>query len=101
MYNLYILQSEAKLYVGITKNLDYRLKQHLSGYGANFTSNFKDGKLVHTETFKTKKDAEKREKQLKGWSRRKKEALINQDFLLLKKLSSSKNPELIEGHSGY
>ena len=99
MYYLYILQSETKLYIGITKNLDCRLKQHRSGHGADYTSNFSDGKLVYSETFKNRENAEKREKQLKGWSRQKKEALINQDFLLLKKLSSSKNSELDEGKS--
>ena len=97
MYYLYILKSNTKLYVGITKNLDCRLKQHRSRYGAVYTKAFKDLELVYSEIFDFRSDAERRELQIKGWNRKKKEALINQDFLLLKKLAKGKNPVLDEG----
>ena len=98
MYYLYILKSnENMFYVGITKNLSKRIFQHQSGFGANYTKrdNFQ---LVYSEEYRTRFDAEKREKQIKGWTRSKKEALINKDFSLLKQLA--KNHELVEGSFG-
>lgn len=100
MYYLYIIKQEKKLYVGITKNLDCRLKQHRFGHGAEYTRNFSSAELVYSEVFKSRSSAEKREQQIKRWSRAKKEALINQDFLLLQRLSRGKYPEFVEDISG-
>lgn len=96
MWNIYIIQTETNnYYVGLTKNLDRRLYEHQAKFGADFTKRFDQQKLVYQEIFHSRLEAENREKQLKGWSKAKKKALINQDFLLLEKLS--KNSETDEG----
>ncbi len=89
MYYLYILEcDDAFLYVGITKDVERRLAQHRSKYSPH-TKRYKKLELVHTEEFVTRADAEHRERQLKGWSRAKKKALIEQDFEKLTFLSQS------------
>jgi predicted GIY-YIG superfamily endonuclease len=87
-YTLYILRnSKNKLYIGQTSNLDERLARHKSGQGARFIKdNDQSFSLVYTEIFSTQIAAMKREKQLKGWTRAKKEALIANDIALLKRL---------------
>lgn len=96
MYYLYILKSEnGQYYTGITSNLEKRLSEHMSKFGANFTKRFDRLDHVYTETFLLRRDAEVREIQIKGWSRAKKHALINRDYETLK--NKSKNSELGEG----
>ncbi len=68
-------QSNSTLYVGMTNNLERRLSEHRSGAGG-FTSRYRLYKLVYYEVLPTAMDAIRREKQLKGGSRRKKIALI-------------------------
>ena len=75
---MYILQcSDGTYYTGSTKDLDFRINQHNDGMGANYTRNRLPVKLVYFEEFMKIEDAFKREKQVQGWSRKKKEALIN------------------------
>lgn len=96
MWYFYVIKTETdNYYVGITKNLDLRMKQHKAKYGADYTGRFHSLAIVYHESYKTRTEAEQREKQIKGWSRAKKQALINQDFSLLKKLS--KNSGLVDG----
>ena len=78
-------------YTGSTKNLERRLKQHQSGQGANFTKKHLPVELIYFEIFTRIDWAFYREKQIQGWSHKKKEALINGDFEKLKELSRSKN----------
>ena len=86
----YILQvNNGQYYVGSTDNLELRLAQHQSGNGAQFTKAHLPVKLVYYEEFDRIDEAFKREKQLQGWSRAKKEALINGDIEELKLLSKS------------
>ncbi len=86
-YFVYILRnSKNKLYIGQTRNLESRLARHGSGDGARFIKDLRDFRLVYSEGFQTLQEAMRREKQLKGWTRAKKEALIAQDFDLLKQL---------------
>lgn len=88
---VYILRcTDGKFYVGSTEDLEDRLRRHLSGNGCDYTKHHKVEQLVYTEEYPTYKEAFKRERQLHGWSRAKKEALIVGDIELLKKLSSSK-----------
>jgi predicted GIY-YIG superfamily endonuclease len=92
MYVVYILRcSDRSLYVGQTNNITRRLREHNAGRGANFTSTRRPVTLAYTETHKTKSAAISRERQLKGWTRRKKEALIRGDFDLLHLLSVRRN----------
>lgn len=87
MCYLYILRNSAnRLYIGQTDDIQRRLKDHQTSHGAKFIKDYGDFEVVYTETFHTRSGAMRREKQLKGWTRAKKEALIAGDFTLLKKL---------------
>ena len=74
---MYILEcSNRKYYVGSTQDLKARIRQHQDGEGANFTSKFRPVRLVYFEEFKYVEQAYVREKQVQGWSRQKKDALM-------------------------
>ena len=76
-YYVYILASASKrLYVGATNNLVRRLWQHRSGCGSEFAARYRIVALVHYETTGNPYSAISREKQIKGWRREKKIALI-------------------------
>ena len=86
MWYVYILDCKNKsLYTGVTKDLDRRYKEHLKRT-SHYTGYNPPSKILYTESFPTKSEALKREKQIKGWTRRKKLALIKGDLELLKKL---------------
>ncbi|PJA41802.1 hypothetical protein CO177_00520 [Candidatus Wolfebacteria bacterium CG_4_9_14_3_um_filter_37_9] len=88
-YFVYILRfTDNSLYIGQTNNLNKRLKNHLikTTKSAKFSKDHGDFKLVHKEEYNSRLEAMRREKQLKGWTRAKKEALISGNFELLKKL---------------
>lgn len=88
-YIVYILRfSDGTLYIGQTNDLHSRLKNHLdrTTKSAKFTRDHRDFKLVYQECYNSRVEAMKREKQLKGWTRAKKEALIAGDQKLLKRL---------------
>lgn len=75
---MYILVcADGSYYTGSTTNLDLRLQQHQSGEGANHTQKRLPVELVYYEEFDRIDEAFYREKQIQGWSRKKKEALIN------------------------
>lgn len=77
MFHLYILRgSKNHLYVGVTGNFGKRLTRHKNGDGAEFTKRNKVFELVYSETFPTLFKARRREAQIKGWRREKKENLI-------------------------
>jgi putative endonuclease len=81
---MYILQcSDDSYYVGSTKNLELRFSQHQSGKGPKYTSGRLPVQLVCCEEYDRVSDAFYREKQVQGWTRRKREALINGDLELL------------------
>jgi putative endonuclease len=66
------------LYIGVTSNIEGRMAQHVSHFFKNsFSDKYSCEKLVYLEHFTTIEEAINREKQLKRWSRAKKEALIN------------------------
>jgi predicted GIY-YIG superfamily endonuclease len=77
---VYVLRSTKNgLYIGQTNNLGDREHQQLtkSVKAAKFAKDGAEFRLVYSETYSTRTEAMKREKQLKGWSRAKKEALIS------------------------
>ena len=89
---MYILEcSDGSYYVGSTKNLDKRIIEHQEGLGANHTKKHLPVKLVYYETFSRIDSAFEREKQVQGWRREKKIALIKNRQIDLPELSSSKN----------
>ena len=78
MYYLYILRGPRNhLYVGVTNNISKRIERHKSGDGAEFTKRNEAYELVYSAEFETYLEARKREQQVKGWSRKKKENLID------------------------
>jgi putative endonuclease len=76
-YHVYILASRTRtLYVGVTGNLARRLRQHRDGEGSAFTRRYMITRLVYVELASRPIDAIRREKELKGWTRARKLALI-------------------------
>ena len=86
----YILEcSDGSYYTGSTNDLELRLLQHQNGEGSNYTKKRLPIKLIYFEEFMNIDDAFYREKQIQGWSHKKKEALINGKTDLLSELSKS------------
>ena len=88
-YFVYILRtSSSTLYIGQTNNLEKRITEHKnkSSKSAKYIRYFQSFDLVYHETYPTRKEAMRREAQLKRWPRAKKEALIKGDLELIKKL---------------
>lgn len=84
----YILKcSNGSYYTGSTVNLERRLIEHQNGEGANHTKKYLPVELVYFEKHSHVAEAFRREKQIQGWSRTKKEALINGKNNLLPTLS--------------
>jgi putative endonuclease len=74
---MYILRcADGSFYVGSTVNLERRLGQHNEGEGAAYTRRRRPVRLVYCEEFSRVDDAYLREKQVQGWSRAKRLALI-------------------------
>ena len=78
MYYVYILTDEVNkyMYIGVTNDLRRRLREHKSEEISGFTQRYHIHKLVYYEEFHEVKYAIAREKQLKGWKREKKDALV-------------------------
>ena len=86
----YILEcSNGAYYVGSTNDLERRLMEHQAGLGSRYTSSHLPVKLVYVEEYQTIEEAFLRERQIHGWTRAKKVALINGDVDLLKELSNA------------
>lgn len=98
---MYILECcDGSYYTGSTINLELRLVEHQNGKGANHTKNRLPVKLVYVEEFERIEDAFYREKQVQGWRRRKKEALIKGEHNKLPGLSRNYTQFPPMGHSG-
>ncbi|MBU1017745.1 GIY-YIG nuclease family protein [Patescibacteria group bacterium] len=79
---MYIVQCNNKAYyVGSTDDLKDRVKKHNLGQGAEYTKRYRPTKLVYFEECATRAEAEKRERQIKGWCRAKKEKLIKGEWI--------------------
>ena len=75
---VYILKcSDNSYYVGSTNDLTRRIEEHNNGLGANYTKKKLPVELVYYEECQSLETAFLRERQIHGWSRKKKEALIN------------------------
>jgi putative endonuclease len=88
-YTYILLCADESYYVGSTKDIERRLWEHQTGIGANHTKNRLPVKLVYFEVYPRIDTAFYREKQIQGWSRKKKEALINGNPALLPELAKS------------
>jgi len=78
-------------YTGHTEDLELRLAQHQNGYGVGFTSDKLPVKLVWSQEFPTRYEALAAERQIKGWSRKKKLALIRGDWEAISRYARGKN----------
>ena len=79
-YTVYILGSiTGTLYVGVTSNLAHRIWQHKQHTFAGFTATYEVDRLLYWEHYQVVGEAIAREKQLKGWKREKKIALITNE----------------------
>ncbi len=87
---VYILRcADGKYYVGTTRaSLEHRVAEHNAGTYGGFTSRRRPVELVYHQDFELVTEAIAAERQLKGWSRAKKEALICGDFDLIRRLAS-------------
>lgn len=79
-YYIYLLTNHKLnvLYTGVTNNLIRRVYEHKNKLADGFTKKYHVDRLVYYEAFSEIIDAITREKEIKGWSRKKKDALINQ-----------------------
>lgn len=82
MWNVYIAQARTgRYYTGITQNSEQRLSDHQRGKGAKFAHDQVLSHFVYiSDPFETKSEARKREIQIKGWTREKKEKLIRGEW---------------------
>jgi len=85
---MYILEcSDGTYYTGSTNNIDKRVEQHQLGEGSNYTKKRLPVQLLYYEEYERIDHAFYREKQVQGWNRSKKEALINRRPDLLPELA--------------
>ena len=77
---VYIMASKSRrIYTGVTNNIDRRVAQHKAGEIKGFTQRYKINRLVHYEQFQFVQNAIRREKEIKGWDRAKRVALIERE----------------------
>jgi len=85
-YYVYILSSKSGvLYIGATSDLERRVFEHKQGLIEGFTKKYQVKRLVYVEQFDRPAEMVARERQLKGWTRSRKLALIH-----------SQNPEMLD-----
>ncbi|MFC7498442.1 GIY-YIG nuclease family protein [Enterovirga sp. GCM10030262] len=90
----YMLHCNAgRFHVGHTDDLDRRIAQHETGTLPGFTRDYLPVKLVWSESFPTRYEAQTAERKLKGWSRAKKLALIRGDWDEISRLARNKTEE--------
>ena len=93
MPHVYVLRcADGSLYVGATDRLQSRIVKHNEGSASTYTARRRPVVLVYVEHVATRNAALRRERQLKGWTRAKKEALIAGDLPLLKMLNHRRRP---------
>jgi predicted GIY-YIG superfamily endonuclease len=86
----YMRCADGRFYAGHTDTLEQRIAQHQAGKGSDFTARRLPVMLVWSETFPTREEALAAERQIKGWSRAKKEALIVGDRSRISELTRSR-----------
>jgi putative endonuclease len=85
---VYILKcADHSYYVGSAEDLERRVSEHNHGYYGGYTSSRRPVELMWSSYFDRLTDAHDAERQIKGWSRSKKEALICSDWPTVSKLA--------------
>jgi tRNA/rRNA methyltransferase len=93
-FYVYMLRCvDYSFYVGHTDNPDHRIEQHHAGEIAGYTQNRRPVRLVFVQEFATREEALAAERQLKGWSRAKKEALILQNWDRVRRLAQNRTKQ--------
>jgi tRNA/rRNA methyltransferase len=94
-FYIYILRmKDGRLYVGHTNSPVRRYSEHERGKGCRTTGIFGTGEVIYIEEHLDRVSAAGRERQLKGWSRMKKLALVAGDSDLLHRLAKRQKPRL-------
>ncbi|HEY9181492.1 MAG TPA: GIY-YIG nuclease family protein [Candidatus Baltobacteraceae bacterium] len=84
-----VLCADASYYIGITNSIDARVGQHNEGIDRHcYTYTRRPVQLVYAAEFANPSEAIAWEKQIKGWSRRKKDALVRGDWASIKRLAA-------------
>ena len=83
--------ADGSYYTGHTDDLDRRLGQHHAGEVAGYTRSRRPLRLAFAQDFPTREEALAMEIRIKGWTRRKKDALACRDWTALKKLARGRN----------
>ena len=90
-FYVYILEcADSTYYTGHTDNLDQRMAQHSNGTASSYTSKRRPLKLLWATDCQSREQAFELEKQLQGWSRAKKQALMRGAFGALPGLSANR-----------
>ena len=90
-FHAYLLRcNDGSYYAGHTDNLELRIAQHGSGIFGGYTAQRLPVEMVWSETFATREEALAAERQIKGWSRAKKQALINGNWELMSELAKNR-----------
>jgi len=96
---VYILETlSSHYYIGSTGSLKRRINEHAKGHSNKTTKENGYRRILYAEMYPDRSSAEKRERQIKGWSRIKKLALINGDFGELKNLAKRRvfhSPQIV------
>ncbi|MCH8949663.1 MAG: GIY-YIG nuclease family protein [Chloroflexi bacterium] len=102
-YYVYIMASRSKtLYIGVTNDLERRVREHQTGALGGFTQKYNVHRLIYYEESNDVQAAIAREKQLKGWRRSKKLALIESanpewDDLSENWFTGQRDPSMLSG----
>jgi len=76
-YVYVVLCEDGSYYTGYAKDVNSRINQHMRGAGARYTKLHRPERLVYTEKFDTRREAMKREREIKQLSHREKHKLVN------------------------
>ncbi len=91
MFWLYILRcADGSYYTGHTDNLEKRIQEHNLGVLGEYTKNRRPIKLMYQQSFSTREEAFSAERKIKGWSRKKKEAMMRGDWGEVSRLAKGK-----------
>ncbi len=92
MFWVYILRcADGSYYTGHTDNLEQRIGQHQEGMSDGYTASRRPVELLWSQEIATREEALSAERQIKGWSRKKKEAMMRGDWLEVSRLARSKS----------
>lgn len=100
MFWVYILRcADDSYYTGHTDNLEHRVGQHQIGEYESYTATRRPVTLIWSQGFSSREEALTAERQIKGWSRKKKEAMMRDDWMEVSRLARG-NPNHPSTSSG-